>query len=83
MKYPVDIPILELAILEMIRMNPKRSFEPTQVAQWLYPDAWEYFVDDVASEARLMSEAGKVLLSPCDDDLNPLNSTLFKISGKS
>ncbi|MCH7401200.1 hypothetical protein ACFOUP_01145 [Belliella kenyensis] len=84
MKYTVDIPILELAILEMIRMNPNQSFDPAEVVMWLFPQSWEYFVDDVVAEAEKMYDQGKISLIFGGESSNKttLNKSAFKITAK-
>jgi hypothetical protein len=38
---------LEQAILELIRRRKQRSFCPSEVVRWIYPEDWRHFMPDV------------------------------------
>ncbi|SIS72053.1 DUF3253 domain-containing protein [Belliella pelovolcani] len=75
MKYPIDIPILELAILEMGRMRKGKSFCPSEVVRWIFPEAWRNFMDEVYQEMMRLYQEGKIIVTqkgiPVDPFLNP------------
>ncbi|HLT06640.1 MAG TPA: DUF3253 domain-containing protein [Cyclobacteriaceae bacterium] len=52
--------ILETAIIEMGRLSKGKSFSPEDVAKWMYPTSWEYFLEDVEETMMEMYRAGKI-----------------------
>jgi hypothetical protein len=54
------VKVLETAILEMGRKFGDQSFCPTQVAQWLYPQAWPHFMSDIHQTMMAMYREGKI-----------------------
>lgn len=59
------VKVLETAILEMGRKSGDKFFCPTQVAQWLYPQAWSHFMSDIHETMKEMYREGKI--SVCQD----------------
>ena len=57
--------VLETAILEMGRKSGDQSFCPTQVAKWLYPQAWSHFMTDIHETMMEMYRDGRI--SVCQD----------------
>lgn len=55
-----NIPILEIAILEMARMKMGKSFSPEEVIQWIFPDAWQNFIPDILLEIERLHQEGKI-----------------------
>lgn len=52
--------ILEIAILEKGRTTPKNGFCPEEVVQWIYPEDWEYFLDEVNEAMMHLYREGKI-----------------------
>ncbi|WP_376883479.1 hypothetical protein [Belliella marina] len=55
-----NIPILEIAILEMARVRKGRSFSPVEVLEWIFPQDWVHFLPEIVSETIRMQEEGKI-----------------------
>ena len=55
--------ILEVAILEMGRTIPGGSFCPEEVVKWIYPQAWEHFLDEVNDAMMHLYKEGKVVVT--------------------
>ncbi len=62
--------ILEQAILEMGRLSRGASFTPADVAQWLYPTSWEYFVEDVKDTMMELYREGKIAVTQSDHEIS-------------
>lgn len=63
--------VLETAILEMGRKAGQESFCPTQVAKWLYPQAWLHFMEDVHETMMEMYREGKITVYQDGKEINP------------
>ena len=72
MKYPTDIPILELAILEMGRLQRGKTFCPSEVVRWIFPEAWSYFMDEVNEEMMRLYQEGKIIVTQSGIPVDPL-----------
>jgi hypothetical protein len=63
--------ILRLAILEMIRMKGNSSFCPSEVVRWIYPNAWEYFMEEVRTEMMQLYRLGEISVTHNGKPLDP------------
>ncbi len=63
--------ILRLAILEMIRMRGDSPFCPSEVVKWIYPNAWEHFMEEVRIEMMQLYQLGKIIVTHDGKPLNP------------
>ena len=61
--------ILEIAILEMCRLKAGKSFSPTDVVQWIYPQHWHYFLSEVHDSMMQLYKAGKIIVLQNNDPL--------------
>mgnify|MGYP006209743625 FL=1 len=52
--------ILTLAIMEMCRVRKGEEFRPEEVVKWLFPESWEYFVEDVYAAMYDLQKEGKI-----------------------
>jgi hypothetical protein len=52
--------ILTLAIMEMCRVRKGEEFRPEEVVKWLFPESWEYFVEDVYAAMDVLQKQGKI-----------------------
>lgn len=52
--------ILEVAILEKGRTTPRKRFCPEEVVQWIYPEDWEHFLDEVNEAMMHLYREGKI-----------------------
>ncbi|MCS4434442.1 DUF3253 domain-containing protein [Aquiflexum gelatinilyticum] len=52
--------ILTLAIMEMCRVRKGQEFRPEDVVKWLFPESWEYFVEDVHAAMDDLQKKGKI-----------------------
>jgi len=55
--------ILEAAILEMGRTVPGGYFCPEEVVKWIYPQAWEHFLDEVNEAMMHLYREGKIVVT--------------------
>src|SRR5690606_11957216 len=55
--------ILETAILEMGRRQGKQSFCPSKVVQWVFPQAWPYFMPDIKEAMMQLYLQGNISVS--------------------
>jgi hypothetical protein len=66
--------ILAIAILEMCRVKNGESFCPSEVVKWMYPQSWDYFMDDVLDEMMTLYRKGQIIVTenkipiPVDSD---------------
>ncbi|ERM81591.1 hypothetical protein P872_20100 [Rhodonellum psychrophilum GCM71 = DSM 17998] len=76
-----SISILETAILEMGRLKGEKSFSPSEVIQWIFPQSWEHFIPEVMDEMMRLLEEGRVSLSQEEGSVPKyfLPQTLFRI----
>ncbi len=74
MKYPIDIPILELAILEMGRLRKGKSFCPSEVVRWIYPQAWSEFMPEVNREMMRLYQEGKIIVTQQGKAIDPFST---------
>ncbi len=63
--------VLETAILEMGRKSGDQTFCPTQVAKWLYPQAWPHFMAEIHETMMEMYRDGKITVSQDGKKINP------------
>ncbi|AGA79819.1 hypothetical protein [Echinicola vietnamensis] len=54
--------ILEIAILEMGRQKGSQGFSCEEVIQWIYPEDWVHFREEIRQTARALEEEGKISL---------------------
>ncbi len=54
------IPILEIAILEMGRLKKGETFDPLEVIQWMFPQHWKFFIEELNSEVERLYKERKV-----------------------
>jgi hypothetical protein len=52
--------ILSIAIMEMCRLKNEESFCPSEVIKWIYPESWQYFLEDVLIEMMKLYQAGMI-----------------------
>jgi len=52
--------ILNLAVMEMCRVRRGEEFKPEDVVKWLFPESWEYFVEDVYAAIDDLQKEGKI-----------------------
>lgn len=62
---------LRQAILEMLRMRKGKSFCPSEVVRWIYPEAWRVFMIDVQDEMMRMYREGLILVSQAGEPVSP------------
>ncbi|UJP67068.1 DUF3253 domain-containing protein [Mongoliitalea daihaiensis] len=62
---------LRQAIFEMIRMRHDRSFCPSEVVRWIFPQDWELFMQDVREEMMEMYREGLILVTQKGNAIDP------------
>ena len=62
---------LRQAILEMARMHQDRSFCPSEVVRWLFPQDWKYFMQDVREEMMDLYREGAILVTQKGNAIDP------------
>lgn len=56
------VDILRIAIREFCRQQGGKNFYPSAVVQWLYPESWPYFLEEIDQKAREMHRRGDLTL---------------------
>ncbi|GAB2630726.1 hypothetical protein [Belliella aquatica] len=46
----------------MARLKQGQDFNPLEVLQWIFPEAWEYFIPDVLIEIERLHLEGKIVV---------------------
>lgn len=54
------INILETAILEMGRKAGDKTFCPTEVVKWIFPQAWSHFIIDIEEAMMQLYRKGRI-----------------------
>ncbi|MFC4873946.1 DUF3253 domain-containing protein [Negadavirga shengliensis] len=62
--------ILSVAIMEMAKRKKGKYFTPTDVAQWLYPYDWKFFVDDVIAMMMELYREDKIEVTQKDHSVD-------------
>ncbi len=74
MKYPEE-DILSVAILEMAKHRQGKSFCPSEVVRWIYPNDWRHFMEDVNESMMHLYRRGLVVITqenlPVDTNFLP------------
>lgn len=52
--------VLETAILEMGRKSGNKTFCPSEVVKWIFPQAWSYFMVDIKEAMMQLYREGKI-----------------------
>ncbi|WP_143961033.1 DUF3253 domain-containing protein [Litoribacter populi] len=52
--------VLESAIMEMGRQRGDNTFCPSEIARWIFPQAWREFMSDVQQEMMRLYRDGKI-----------------------
>jgi hypothetical protein len=55
--------IFETAIMEMGRQREYKDFAPQEVVQWIFPQNWELFLDDLLAEVMELYRQDKILVT--------------------
>lgn len=55
--------VLRIGIIEYCRTHPDATFSPSEVVKKMYPQSWEYFLNDIWIEALDMYERGEIQLT--------------------
>jgi hypothetical protein len=63
--------VLETAILEMGRIKGENSFLPSEVAQWIYPQDWRYFMPELLDAMMALYKKGKIMVTLNGDPIDP------------
>lgn len=75
--------ILSLAIMEMAKRKKGQLFCPSEVAQWLYPHDWKFFVEDVKEMMMELYRKGKIDViqknQNVDQNFLPIGSVKIRI----
>lgn len=59
--------ILEIAILEMGRQRGEEAFNCLEVIQWIYPQDWEHFTEEINESALVLKKKDKIIISENGD----------------
>jgi len=66
---------LEQAIMELIRQRKPKSFCPSDVVRWIYPEDWRHFMPDVRNSMMNLYRNNKILVTqrglPIDPNFLP------------
>ena len=63
--------VLRTAILEMCRQKKNNPFCPSEVAQRMFPEDCEQFLDEVRSVALEMNREGLILITQNEKSIDP------------
>jgi hypothetical protein len=55
--------IFETAIMEMGRQREYKDFAPQEVVQWIFPQNWELFLDDLLEEVMELYRQDKIMVT--------------------
>lgn len=77
--------ILEIAILEMGRLKGGKSFLPTEVVKWIYPQDWSSFLPDLLlavvklqKEEKIRTTLNEIPIDPDDRNIGSLQINLIQ-----
>jgi len=60
----LEIPsVFETAIMEMGRQRGDKSFCPSEIVRWMYPEDWRLFMDDVREVMMQLYRENKITVS--------------------
>ncbi|MBS9524620.1 DUF3253 domain-containing protein [Litoribacter ruber] len=55
--------VLETAIMDMGRQRGDKTFCPSEIARWMYPEDWRAFMPDVQEEMMRLYQEGKIVVT--------------------
>lgn len=61
--------ILETAILEMGRKNGDKSFCPSEVVKWIFPQDWPHFMVDIQEPMMRLYREGKISITQSGNEI--------------
>jgi hypothetical protein len=64
--------VLALAIMQLCRIRKGESFCPSEVVRWIYPQDWQYFIEDVRKEMMNLYRQGQIIVIQNGIPVDPL-----------